>query len=128
MVPAKIANILKDINDLLIVNVSDNVSWVDILRWSVGESRTVNGAAVFKTYQDKTKAVFKTKMPPLTRFPFDWHDCNEICTVLSGSMVDEMTGTEWRAGESAVFPRRKAQSALNPSLVTDTVIEVTFEK
>lgn len=125
----KIDGLIDEIDQLINLDFSNLQSWKSTYEnWKVGESKSVQGSGNTKIYQDKKMMRFITVIPPLVEFPDHWHDCVEVCYVLSGILGDKKSGINWKKDEKAIFSKGNSHIPYNPSSDTDLYMIVEFFK
>lgn len=125
----EVDGLIQEIDQLINLDFSSLQAWKPTWNdWAVGESKSVGGSGNTKIYQDKKMMRFVTVIPPLVEFPEHWHDCIEVCLVLSGILGDKITGRTWKRDEKAVFQVGKVHTPYNPSPDTDLYMVVEFFK
>lgn len=119
---------VSEISNILNIKFEDLVSWNEIKKWSLGETKLINETFNTKIYQSPTKAKFFTKLPPKTSFELHWHDCTELCFVLSGTLTDGYTGHSIKENDKLVINRGSSHIPSNLSDTEDCYILVEFYK
>ena len=125
----KIDGLIDEIDKLINLDFSNLQSWKSTYEtWGVGESKSVGGSGNTKIFQDEKMMRFITVIPPLVEFPDHWHDCIEVCQILSGELADKLSGARWSKDEKAIFPIGSPHVPYNPSPGKDLYMIVEFYK
>lgn len=122
----KVENLIQEINDLIDTKFDNIQTWASLKKWKCGESRKINKSVNTKIIDTENHVRFVTQIPPQQSFDQHWHDCDEMCTVLSGQLKDEVTGRVWNTDGKAIFSRGQKHIPLNPSSVHDLFLVVDF--
>ena len=124
----KVENLIQEINDLVDLKFDNLQSWVALKKWAIGESRKLSGTISTKVIDTNEHIRFVTQIPPNEEFENHWHDCAEICTVLSGQLQDKVTGKIWGVNDKAVFSKGQKHVPMNPSPVVPCFLIVDFHR
>ena len=109
-----LSQMICEINELL--NLSfDHLQPFELIRdsWPVNEKRVIEGTICTKLANSDDHMQFLTEIPPGTGFNLHWHDCLEICRVITGRLADKVIDPtrEWKAGQKyTVEKMRRAQT------------------
>ena len=124
----RVESLVKDIVSLVEVEFKDLQSWAEISRWEVGTTLQIGDTINKKIYQSDRKIRFLTEFPPESEIAKHWHDFSEVCTVLSGTLEDRLSGRKWNVDEKAVFSAGQKHTPYNPSKKESVHLIVDFYK
>lgn len=104
-----IDSIVENIKDMAF---ADLVSWHDLKKWEIGESRLIGGTNNTKIVDEPNIMIFETVFPVGKIFPKHWHDCHEDIFVVDGLYADEKERFV-RPGESIAYEKGLAHVPRN---------------
>ncbi len=120
---------LTEIESILTVDFSKMQSFDMFKNWNLGESRHLkNGIIAVKIRESKDYFQFSTTIPPLVSFEEHWHDCIEVCKIVSGRMGDKLKNKVWKSGESVAYNVGERHIPYNPSSFQNCQLIVDFYK
>lgn len=126
---SKLVRKVKEINGMLSHDFDGLQTWQSMHQeWSLYETRNLNGSESTKIFQTDHIMRFFVKIPPTGNFLNHWHDCSEICKVLSGSLADRKSGLIARVNDFLVFSKGQNHDPYNPSQSEPCYLIVEFCK
>ena len=100
----KAREIIEELSSLIEHDFNDAQTFADMRRdWAVGETIVINGTKNTMAHHGLFDMKLITEIPPGCYFPLHWHDCAELCEVISGELHDKYNGRSWKEGEKALY-------------------------
>lgn len=126
----KVNQILKEINELLTVKFEDlqtfKMLWSE---WQLGEKKAVGNTSSHLILKTKNHLRFFVEIPPLEVFPVHWHNCTEVCKVMSGILSDkEDDSIKYSEGQEYIINPFRKHRPCNLSKDESLFLQVDFYK
>lgn len=99
-------------------------NWLKSIK--VGEVIKFSNGVISEKVEHSTYFLkFKVTIPPNTVFPEHWHDCDEMISVVEGTIYEDELGINIGKGQNCFIPK-KTPHAPRSGGSTATVIDIMF--
>jgi hypothetical protein len=102
------------------------VDWNHLTIINIGETVVIGDIKIKKTHQGEFCMQFISIVPPLSIFPYHWHDFFELNILLDGQISDN--GVTFYKGDCLKINSYKTHEFVNTSTTKQAVISTTFTK
>ena len=120
---------IAEIKSILSDDFKSMQSFENFRGWKLNELvKFDNGVEVTKLIDSKTHMRFLTTIPCRVSFKNHWHDCVEVCSVVSGVLSDKLKHRSAKINEKIAYSIGEQHEPFNPSYSEICVLTVDFYK
>jgi anti-sigma factor ChrR (cupin superfamily) len=120
---------IAEIKSILSDDFKNMQSFESFRDWKLNELvKFDNGVEVTKLIDSKTHMRFLTMIPCRVSFKEHWHDCIEVCSVVSGFLSDKLKKRSAKINEKIAYSIGEQHEPFNPSYSEICVLTVDFYK
>lgn len=119
---------ISEMNQIIDADFINLKPWRELADWKLYEDVRLDKSniAIIKILQTKNHIRFLTVIPPHTGFGKHSHDCNEICTVIGGTLMAKGSDVVYNENDQYVASKGVSHEPYNPSLTNPCYLIVDF--